>query len=44
VFEQARALRETGAIATVLPMKKNMKNQIKLLEAEGYTAFEKIYE
>ena len=43
-FEQARELRETGAIATVLPMKKNMKNQIKLLEAEGYTAFEKIYE
>jgi len=43
-FEQARALRETGAIATVLPMKKNMKNQIKLLEAEGYTTFEKIYE
>lgn len=43
-FEQARQLRETGAIATVLPMKKNMKNQIKLLEAEGYTEFEKIYE
>ena len=43
-FSQARELRATGAIATVLPMKKNMKNQIKLLEAEGYTAFEKIYE
>ena len=37
-------LREQGAIVTVMPMAKNMKHQIGLLEAEGYVKFEKIYE
>lgn len=44
VLAQARRLREDGTVVTVLPMAKNMKHQIGLLEAEGYTRFEKIYE
>jgi len=44
VFATARALREDGTIVTVMPMAKNIKHQIELLEAEGYTKFEKIYE
>ena len=44
VLATARALREQGAIVTVMPMAKNMKHQIGLLEAEGYVRFEKIYE
>ena len=40
----ARAMREQGATVTVMPMAKNIKHQIELLEAEGYTKFEKIYE
>ena len=44
ILAAARALREQGAIVTVMPMAKNMKHQIGLLEAEGYAKFEKIYE
>ena len=44
VLATARKLREDGTVVTVLPMAKNMKHQIGLLEAEGYTKFEKIYE
>ena len=44
VLATARALREQGAIVTVMPMAKNMKHQIGLLENEGYVKFEKIYE
>ena len=44
VLATARKLREDGTIVTVMPMAKNMKHQIGLLEAEGYTKFEKIYE
>ena len=44
VLSKARELRENGQTVTVLPMSKNMKHQIELLEAEGYTQFEKIYE
>ena len=44
VLAQAAELRKTGATVTVLPMAKNIKHQIELLEAEGYTKFEKIYE
>ncbi|MGN0996963.1 MAG: histidine--tRNA ligase [Candidatus Ventricola sp.] len=42
----ARAARERsgGATVTVLPMAKNIKHQCELLEAEGFTRFEKIYE
>ena len=44
VLATARRLREDGTVVTVLPMAKNMKHQIGLLEAEGFTKFEKIYE
>jgi len=44
VLAQAAKLRESGEIVTVMPMAKNMKHQIGLLEAEGYVKFEKIYE
>ncbi len=44
VLATARKLREDGTIVTVMPMAKNMKHQIGLLENEGYTKFEKIYE
>ena len=44
VLAHAAELRKSGATVTVLPMAKNIKHQIELLEAEGYTKFEKIYE
>jgi len=44
IIAKAMELRKQGAIATVLPMAKNVGNQIKLLENEGYTTFEKVYE
>ncbi|MGN0773347.1 MAG: histidine--tRNA ligase [Candidatus Ventricola sp.] len=44
VLATARRLREDGTVVTVMPMAKNMKHQISLLEAEGFTRFEKIYE
>ena len=44
VLAQAAELRKTGATVTVLPMAKNIKHQCELLESEGYTKFEKIYE
>lgn len=44
VLAQAAEARKAGLVATVLPMSKNMKHQIELLEAEGFTKFEKIYE
>ena len=33
--------RKAGVVATVLPMSKNMKHQIELLEAEGFTKFKR---
>ena len=44
MLDSARALRERGEIATVLPMAKNIRNQIEKLEAEGYRRFEKVFE
>lgn len=44
IFAKAGEIRAQGGTATILPMKKNVKRQVELLEAEGYTAFEKIYE
>ena len=44
VLEQAQKMRKDGAIVTVLPMSKNIKHQIELLEAEGYSRFEKVFE
>ena len=43
VFAQAKELREQGVTVTVQPMRKNVKRQVELLEAEGYTKFEKVY-
>lgn len=43
MFAKARELREAGTTVTIQPMKKNMKQQISLLEKEGYTQFEKVY-
>ncbi len=44
VLATARAMREQGETVTVMPMAKNIKHQIELLEAEGFTRFEKVYE
>ncbi len=44
IFAEAKALRAEGQTVTILPMKKNTKRQIELLEAEGYGEFKKIYE
>ena len=43
MFAKAKELREAGTTVTIQPMKKNMKQQISLLEKEGYTQFEKVY-
>ena len=43
LFAKAKELREAGTTVTIQPMKKNMKQQISLLEKEGYTQFEKVY-
>jgi len=43
VLKKAKDLRGSGAVVTVQPMRKNMKQQISRLEAEGYGKFEKIY-
>ena len=42
-LERARAMRAEGRDVAVLPMRKNMKRQIKTLEGEGFTQFEKVY-
>ena len=44
VLATAREMRAQGATVTVMPMAKNIKHQIELLENEGYSRFEKIYE
>ncbi len=44
VLERAKQLRGEGRIVTVQPMRKNMKQQINLLEAAGYHTFEKVYQ
>jgi histidyl-tRNA synthetase len=43
LFAKAKDLRAAGTTVTIQPMKKNMKQQIALLEKEGYTQFEKVY-
>jgi len=43
LFKEAKALREEGAIVTIQPMRKNVKQQITKLENEGFTNFRKIY-
>ena len=44
IFARAKELRAAGTTVTIQPMKKNVKRQVELLEAEGYTKFEKVYE
>lgn len=44
VLAEAARLREEGATVTVMPMSKNIRHQIELLEAEGYRNFQKIFE
>ena len=43
VFREASRLREAGGVVTIQPMRKNVKRQVELLEAEGYGEFRKIY-
>jgi len=42
-LRQAQELRADGKTAAVLPMRKNMKRQIQMLEDEGFTEFVKVY-
>ena len=43
LFQRAQQLRAEGKTVTVQPMKKNIRRQIELLEAEGYGEIEKVY-
>lgn len=43
IFKRAKALRAEGTTVTIQPMRKNMKQQIEKLEAEGFSNFEKVY-
>lgn len=43
IFAEAKELRQSGKTVTIQQMRKNMKQQINMLEAEGYTEFRKIY-
>ncbi|MBO5508905.1 MAG: histidine--tRNA ligase [Lachnospiraceae bacterium] len=43
IFNEANRLREAGKTVTIQPMKKNIKQQIEKLEAEGYKEFKKVY-
>ena len=43
LFRRAQTLRDEGKTVTVQTMKKNIRRQIELLEAEGYTEIEKVY-
>ena len=43
LFHRAQTLRNEGKTVTVQTMKKNIRRQIELLEAEGYTEIEKVY-
>ena len=44
LFHRAQTLRDEGKTVTVQTMKKNIRRQIELLEAEGYTEIEKVYQ
>ena len=43
IFKEAKELRQAGKTVTIQMMRKNMKQQIGMLEAEGYTEFKKVY-
>ena len=42
-MKRAQQARADGRNAAVLPMRKNMKRQIQMLESQGFTQFEKVY-
>lgn len=44
IFAKAKKMRAEGNIVSIQPMRKNVKRQIEMLEAEGFQKFEKIYE
>ena len=44
IFAKAKQLRAEGNVVSIQPMRKNVKRQIEMLEAEGFQKFEKIYE
>ncbi len=43
MFALAKKLRSEGVTVTIQPLRKNVKQQIEKLEAEGYTEFQKVY-
>ena len=43
IFKEAKELRQAGKTVTIQMMRKNMKQQINMLESEGYTEFKKVY-
>ena len=43
IFKEAKELRQACRTVTIKMMRKNMKQQINMLEAEGYTEFKKVY-
>jgi len=43
MFKLAKQLRSEGVTVTIQPLRKNIKQQIEKLEAEGYTEFQKVY-
>lgn len=43
VFNDAETMRADGLLVSVLPMAKNLRFQVELLEKSGYTKFEKVY-
>lgn len=43
IFKRAKELRAGGTTVTIQPMRKNMKQQLEKLEAEGFHDFEKVY-
>lgn len=44
IFAKAKQMRAEGNVVSIQPMRKNVKRQIEMLEAEGFQKFEKIYE
>lgn len=44
IFAKAKQMRAEGDVVSIQPMRKNVKRQIEMLEAEGFQNFEKIYE
>lgn len=43
ILKEAETLRSSSATVSILPMAKNLRHQVELLEKSGYTEFKKIY-